>query len=377
MAAGPFPAPGKVQVPLRRARPSRGPQLSPGPPPSREAPPPAGSLRTEAVCPWRGSQGCLPQSRLSSEPALPPWSEEAGRPRVRRRLEEHRVRASWARSSERTPGDTGCILPMSGRPSGEDETWSAGAWCPTARPGAEAAWTWARPGAGPEEGGGGAQRGLAERPRPAAPPPLVPLNSWAAVSALPAPSAWGHCLLGCHRGGLPGCCPRGQEASSRAGGWPPSVLWLEELRAQSPRPPPRPHGGGCCSRPVPGQGVWTRRPGPRCCGPASREAVPGLGLGGRARVSGRGGRPGAQTLSLSLLGHAPGGAARPRRPCGECPALFPVTCGGSSGVQGGPLLLLDGNQGWTPWGGHSPGSLRPPPPSPGRRHHPVAAPLTA
>lgn len=229
------------------------------------------------------------------------------------------MRTSRAHSSERTPGDTGCILPMSGRPSEEDEAWSAGAWCPTARPGPEAAWTWARPGAGLEEGGGGAQRGLAEWPRPAAPPPLVPLNSWAAVSALTAPSAasWAAISEACL-----GAAPGDRRPAVGLGAGPPLSSGWRSSEPSHCSPRHGPTAEAAAPDPCPGRGV-DPEPGPRCCGPASREAVPGLGPGGRARVSGRGGRPGAQTLSLSLPGHAPGGAAWPRRPCGECPALFP------------------------------------------------------
>ena len=167
---------------------------------------------------------------------------------------------------------------------------------------------------------------------------LSPLNRQAAVSpslgsrpGVPAPGA---AITEAYLG----TAPWDRRPAMGPGAGPLSVLWLEVLRAWSLRPPPQPHGRGCCFRPMPRQGVWTQRPGPWSCGPPGLEAVLGAGAGGPGPRFGMGEAIlGAQTLSLSFPGDAPGGAAWPRRPRGECPVLFPVTCTGVLGGAGRPL----------------------------------------
>ena len=184
---------------------------------------------------------------------------------------------------------------------------------------------------------------------------LSPLNPWAAISPSLGPrpgvtAPWAAITEACL-----GAAPWDRRPAVGPGAVPLSVLWVEVLR-------------GCCFRPMPRQRVWTQRPGPRSCGPPGLEAVLGAGAGGPGPRFGMGEAIlGAQTLSLSLPGDAPGGAAWPRRPCGECPVLFPVTCTGVLWGAGRPLNAPGWKSGVDALG-WAPARLPTPPlPSPGRR----------
>lgn len=325
VAAGPSPLLGKYRCP------SAGPThpAAPSPPQARDPPvrarPRAGSLRTEAVCPRCGSQGCLPQSQLSSEPASLPWSEEPGKPRVRRRPEELCARLC-AHSSARTalcahlckhrvcpPGVRG--------PRGEDE--GLGLQGPGVRQrgwGLEAAWTWARPGAGLEGGGVGPSAAcLSCRPQGASacdPLPLVPLEPPGCRLTFTGPSAWGHCPLGCHHRGLPGHCPLGQEASNGARGWPPLCPLAggaQSLVTAAPTTAPRQRlllqtraQAGGVDPEAWSLVLWATRPG----------SCPwGWGWGARSTFRDGGGHPrGSDTLSVFSRGCSWRGRLAPKAP---------------------------------------------------------------
>lgn len=141
---------------------------------------------------------------------------------------------------------------------------------------ARAAWTRARPGAGLEEGGGGAQLGLAEWPRPAAPPPLVPLNSWAAVSALTAPSAASRAAIA---EACLGAAPGDRRPAVEPGAGPPlSSGWRSsEPGHHSPRHGPT--AEAAAPDPCPGRG----------CGPGAWAAVLRAGQPGSRPGAGSGG----------------------------------------------------------------------------------------
>ena len=193
---------------------------------------------------------------------------------------------------------------------------------------------WARPcppwarGCCRREGRGPRAACLRGQPRGAlacGPPPLVPSETPGSHLAVTGPLAWAP-----RPPGLPSLrpawvLPLGWEASAGAGGWPPSVLWKlpvgeacwllsgwrhSELGHRGPHHSPTAEAAAPDPSPDVACGPGGLGRGPP--GHPAQKPCSGLGPGGRVRVSEWGQAVlGAQTLSLSLPGHASGGAAWP------------------------------------------------------------------
>ena len=241
---------------------------------------------------------------------------------------------------------------------------------------------WARPcsprarGCCRREGRGPRAACLSGQPRGAlawGPPPLVPPETPGSHLAVTGPSFWVPQPPGLPSPRPAWVLPLGWEASAGAGGWPPSVLWKLPLGEScwllsGWR---RSELGHCGPHHSPTAEAAAPDPSPDvACGPGglgrgppghlAQKPCSGLGPGGRVRVSEWGKAVlGAQMLSLSLPGHASGGAAWPRRPGGECPVSFPLTCGvGPRGCREAP------SRSWMEIGGGRPGVGTRPAPRP-------------
>lgn len=226
---------------------------------------------------------------------------------------------------------------MSGRPVRRTRLGLQGPGVRQARPGPEAC-DMGSAGGGARGGGGGAQLGLAEWPRPAAPPPCPPELLGCCLCPSPAPLG---CLLGCHLEARAWALPPGTGGQQfglglalcplAGGAWEPSH--------RSPATAPRRRL--LLQTPCP-QGCGTRSLGR---GAAGQPAAFALGWGrGLACASGRGGRAlGLRRFPVSSRACSWEAAAGPEGPAVSV-LLYSRDLWGL-GVQGGPLPLLDGNQG--------------------------------